>query len=112
MTFEFYSLSNTLFRHSVTPLSGMVRGLSLPPVSDDETAEATEISLLLMSYFTFMRGMPEERKHLQIHAHPADVCLAVLQRILISLPTPDWFRQALKFDGVRPVEYEDTYAEV
>ena len=29
--------------------------------------------------------------------HPDKIGLVVLQRILISLPTPDWFRTTLKF---------------
>jgi hypothetical protein len=63
-------------------------------MSTDDAAEALMISAVMRRYFTLMRGIPEERKTPSHHrdAQPAKICLAVLQRNMISLPTPDWFR--------------------
>ena len=63
------------------------------------------IPVVLTRLFTFMRDISEERKN-PIHCgdtSPATMCLAVLQRIQTSLLSPEWFRQELKFDGVRPM---------
>ncbi len=83
----------------------MARGLSLPAMLTEDAAEAQMIAAVLTRLFTFMRGIPEERKN-PIHCRdtsPGAICLAVLQRILTRLHSPEWFRQELKFDGLRPM---------